>query len=109
MLFDQTGALRIRKSALIANRTAVAEDKDGRLLVFTTEGGYTLHEFARLLRDEPLHLSHAMSMDGGSEARLCVKASGFRYSSFGHWDDGKDPAAAALSVALPAVITIEAR
>jgi hypothetical protein len=107
MLFDHAGHLRIRKSNLIANRTVVAEDRDGHLLVFTTEGGYTLHELARLLRDEPLHLTHAMSMDGGDEAALCVKAGGFRYASFGEWNDAGpgDPASPA-GVPLPAVIAV---
>jgi hypothetical protein len=107
MLFDHTGSLRIRKSTLIAHRTAVAEDHQGRLLVFTTEGGYTLHEFARLLRDQPLHLTRAMSMDGGDEAELCVKARGFRYASFGQWDGGAKAAdAPGAQVPLPAVITV---
>jgi phosphodiester glycosidase len=110
MLFDHRGTLRVRKSTLIANRTAVAEDREGRLLVITTEGGYTLPEFVRLLREEPLHLSQAMSMDGGSEAELCVKIDSFRYASFGEWNgDAGAAAAAGARVELPAVVTVGAR
>ena len=75
MLFDDRGQLRVRKTDQVDNRTVVAEDRRGRLVVATSEGGYTLWEFAELLRHAPLGLSHAMSMDGGHEAELCVVAS----------------------------------
>jgi uncharacterized protein YigE (DUF2233 family) len=105
MLFDESGALRTRKSNLVANRTVVGEDREGRLLAITSEGGYTLHEFARLLRRSPLRLTHAMSMDGGYEAELCVRAEGFRYASFGRWEDGGTGMPGA-EVPLPTVITV---
>ncbi len=109
MLFDRSGALRIRKSGQIANRTIVAEDRQGRLLVVTSEGGYTLQEFAELLRRTPFHITQAMSMDGGDEAELCVKVGRFRYASFGRWD--RDDAGSDLQgarVPLPAVVTVTA-
>ena len=106
MLFDKGGKLRVRKSEQVANRTAVAEDSRGRIVVATTEGGYTLWEFGRLLSRAPLGLSHAMSMDGGREAELCVRTDAFRYASFARWDaaergDGGVP--------LPAVVAISLR
>ncbi|HEV8149647.1 MAG TPA: phosphodiester glycosidase family protein [Gemmatimonadales bacterium] len=106
MLFDQSGALRIRKTGQIANRTVVAQDRQGRLLVFTSEGGYTLHEFAQLLRSQPLHISHAMSMDGGYEAELCVQIGSFRYASFGRWERDHDSDAPGARVPLPAVVAV---
>lgn len=108
MLFDSSGALRIRRSNQIANRTVVAEDKEGRLLAITSEGGYTLHEFAKLLQAAPLGLSHAMSMDGGDEAELCVHAGGFRYASFGPWKPDAVPDSPGAQVPLPAVIAVSA-
>lgn len=110
MLFDRTGAVRIRKSDRIANRTVVAEDRRGRLLVITSEGGYTLSDFAELLKATPLELSHAMCMDGGYEAELCVIADKFRYASFGHWQQDKDAAAESpgATTVLPAVVTVMA-
>ncbi len=88
-------------------RHAVGEDHHGRLIVVTTEGGYTLSDFARLVRHAPLQLKHAMSMDGGYEAELCVEAGGFRYASFGRWqgdgDAGDSPGA---RTPLPAVVTV---
>ena len=109
MLFDRTGAVRIRKSDRIANRTVVAEDRRGRLLVITSEGGYTLSDFAELLKATPLELSHAMCMDGGYEAELCVSADKFRYASFGRWERDADATESprAMTV-LPAVVTVMA-
>ena len=106
MLFDARGELRVRKSDQVANRTVVAEDRNGRLVVVVSEGGYTLWEFAELLQRSPLGLSHAMSMDGGHEAGLCVESGSFRYASLGRWKGDDDPDGA---VPLPAVIAVTRR
>jgi hypothetical protein len=106
MLFDGKGKPRIRKTDLVANRTVVGEDRQGRLVVITSEGGYTLWDFARLLQETPLALTHAMSMDGGLEAELCVSVGGFHYASFGGWNGQGDPPDAAAGVALPAVVAV---
>jgi len=110
MLFDRDGKVRVRHSDQVAARTAVAEDRGGRIVVLTSEGGYTLWDFAQLLKNLPLELSQAMAMDGGLEAEMVVSAARFRYASFGHWEHGR-----ALRdvppppVELPAVITVSAR
>ena len=110
MLFDRDGTIRVRKSSQIANRTVVAEDSSGHMLAITTEGGYTLYEFAGLLETSPLELTHAMSMDGGDEAELCVRVGEFRYASFGHWqNDGRIPNPHYNTVPLPAVVTVSVR
>lgn len=106
MLFDREGKLRVRRSELIANRTAVAEDGRGRLVIATTEGGYTLWEFGRLLARSSLGLSHAMSMDGGREAELCVRTPSFRYASYARWDEAERGES---GVPLPAVIAVGLR
>ncbi len=110
MLFDRKSGSRVRRTDRVANRTVVAEDAEGRLLVLVSEGGYTLGDFATLLMESSLRLTHAMSMDGGLEAELMVEAGDFRYASFGRWDPGSAaPAAPGATVPLPAVITLEAR
>jgi len=110
MLFDGQGVPRIRKTDLVANRTVVAEDRHGRLVVITSEGGYTLWDFARLLQRAPLALTHAMAMDGGYEAELCVSAPGFHYASFGLWKGSGDaPDMPGARVPLPAVIVVSAK
>jgi uncharacterized protein YigE (DUF2233 family) len=108
MLFDAQGQQRVRKSDRTANRTVVAEDKHGRLLVFTSEGAYTLSDFATLLAHSHLDLVNAMSMDGGFEAEMCVSAGNFRYASFGRWDSDQQPEAPGATVPLPAVIEVAA-
>ncbi len=110
MLFDHDGRLRIRKTDVVANRTVVAQDGKGRILVITSEGGYTLWDFAQLLQQAPIGLSHAMSMDGGYEAELCVSTPPFHYASFGPWKGpGDAPDAPGAKVPLPAVIAVVAR
>ena len=108
MLFDTTGALRVRRSERIANRTVVAEDREGRLLVMVSEGAYTLADIAHVLQHSRLRLTHAMSMDGGREAELVVALGSFRYASFGVWEQGDEhPSAPAARVPLPAVVSVE--
>ena len=107
MLFDRNGGLRVRSSDRIANRTVVAEDRRGRLLVITSEGAYTLADFAALLKSTPLELSHAMCMDGGYEAELCVSVDRFRYASFGRWgNDAQAIESPGAVTPLPAVVTV---
>jgi uncharacterized protein YigE (DUF2233 family) len=110
MLVDETGAVRVRRSERVANRTAVAEDRHGRLVVVVSEGGYTLHEFAHMLKALPLAVSHAMSMDGGNESQLVVRGPRFRYASFGRWErDGDEQAAPTAATLLPTVIEVDPR
>lgn len=110
MLFDRSGQIRVRHTDRVANRTAVGEDRRGRLVVFTTEGGYTLDDFARLIQKSPLQISHAMSMDGGNEAQLCVDAGGFRYASIGGMNrDAQAGGGAGVEVPLPAVVSVSVR
>lgn len=110
MLFDREGETRVRRSDQVANRTVVAEDRDGRMVVVTSEGGYTLRDFATVLKEAPLGLTQAMAMDGGHEAQLCVRAGNFRYASFGRWRaEDQKPAAWDVQVPLPAVVVLEAR
>ena len=86
MLFDHTGRKRVKKGNWVANRTAVAEDRKGRILVFVSEGGLTIWDFARLLQSSGLNLVKAMSMDGGYESELAVHTGNFDYVSYGQWE-----------------------
>lgn len=107
MLFDDDGNIRVRKSGQVAYRTVVGEDEQGHILIIDTEGGYTLYELAGLLKTLPLGLRHAMSMDGGDEAALCVHSGAFMYASFGHrLANGTVPNPNRPTVPLPAVVTV---
>lgn len=83
MLLDRFGHIRVRRSPLVAHRTAVAEDAAGRILVMVTEGGHTLWELADFLKSSPLELREVMSMDGASESQLAVRVGGFSYLQHG--------------------------
>jgi uncharacterized protein YigE (DUF2233 family) len=110
MLIDEAGAIRVRRSDKVANRTVVAEDRHGRLLVVVSEGGYTLFDFADMLERLPLEVTHAMSMDGGSEAQMVVKSPALRYASFGRWErDGDENGIPGAGTPLPAVIEVRER
>ncbi|HKQ59485.1 MAG TPA: phosphodiester glycosidase family protein [Candidatus Eisenbacteria bacterium] len=108
MLFDDKGRVRVRKTDLVANRTVVGQDARGNILVITSEGGYTLSDFATLLQKAPLGLTHAMAMDGGYEAELCVSVARFHYASFGQWKAGESSDAPGAQMPLPAVIAVMA-
>jgi hypothetical protein len=110
MLVDDRDSVRVRRSGRVANRTAVAEDRHGRLLVLVSEGGYTLFDFADLLRRLPLDVRRAMSMDGGAEAQMLVRTDAMRYASFGRWDkDGDEKDIPGSATPLPAVIEVRPR
>src|SRR5262249_37659924 len=103
MLFDRGGHSRVRRTDQVANRTAVAEDLRGRIVVATSEGAYTLWDFGRLLAGSSLGLTHAMSMDGGREAELCVRSGSFRYANYARWEEAERGHGA---VPLPAVVAV---
>ena len=107
MLFDRGGNVRVRRTDRVANRTVVLEDRHGRVVVLTTEGGYTLADLAEWTRRAPLAAAQAMAMDGGYEAEMCVRTSEFRYASFGRWDGSGDGATPGAHAPLPAVVAVE--
>jgi uncharacterized protein YigE (DUF2233 family) len=109
MLFDAQGNLRTRKSDWVANRTVVAEDRQGRILVICTEGGYTLWEMAMLLQEGTLDIHRAMVMDGGYETQMAVRAESFSYSLRGQWSmgDAGDWSIPVIHRSLPAVISVD--
>lgn len=79
MLLDRFGQIRVRPSARLAHRTAVAQDDQGRILMLVTEGGHTLWELAAFLRSQGLGLREVMCMDGGQESQLDIKVEDFSY------------------------------
>ncbi|HXJ70954.1 MAG TPA: phosphodiester glycosidase family protein [Verrucomicrobiae bacterium] len=108
MLFDTTGALRVRKSEKIAKRTIVGEDRRHRLLVMVTEGAYSLSDIAWVLQHSRLQLRQAMSMDGGRESEMVIVRGAFRYASFGAWTGEEEhPTTPESRAPLPCVIGIE--
>lgn len=79
MLLDRWKNIRVRRTSNIAVRTVLAEDTEGHMLLFLTQGPYTLWELAQKLRDSPFSILRAMSMDGGEEAQLGVRTKDFTF------------------------------
>ncbi len=109
MLFDGSGEARVRRSENVAPLTLLAADEAGRLLVFVTEGGFTLWESALLLREAGLGLVRAMALDGGRQASLAVEGGGVSYRSYAP-SGGSVSAGEVLRAAttLPAVVAVRA-
>jgi hypothetical protein len=108
MLLDRGGRKRVRRSDWHASRSAIATDRKGRLLLLHTEGAWTLWDLADWMARSDLDVREAMSMDGGFEAQMCVRAGGFEHVSFGGWhvDDRGDHSLPGLRVKLPAVVAL---
>lgn len=79
MLLDRQGAIRVKRTSNSAQRTIVAEESGGWILVLVTQGSCTLWDLAVRLREGPLQILQAMSMDGGEESQLAVKTPGFLF------------------------------
>ncbi len=107
MLFDRTGALRVRDTDRAAPRSLVAAGADGRLYVVITEGDFTLAGAAALLRDAGWGITAALALDGGDEAVLAVEGGGVQYRSYLGVGEG-DPASRIRRAAttLPAVLAV---
>jgi uncharacterized protein YigE (DUF2233 family) len=109
MLLDRDGDKRVRRSDWHANRTAVAVDRRGRILILHTEGAWTLWELADWIQHASrLGVRQAMSLDGGFESQLCLHAGGADYLSFGRWhvDDRGDHSLPGARAKLPAVVAV---
>jgi len=70
MLFDQSGRPRVRRSEKRAQQTAVAETRNGHLVVIKTTSDVALWDLAQCLAEKRPELLHAMAMDGGSSSDL---------------------------------------
>ncbi|HEY3174915.1 MAG TPA: phosphodiester glycosidase family protein [Candidatus Polarisedimenticolia bacterium] len=112
MILDRDGLKRVRRSEWHANRTVVAVDRRERVLILVTAGAWTLWELAdRLAGDPALDVRQAMSLDGGFESQMSLRAGGFDYLAFGQWHvDGRgDHSVPGLRVKLPAVVALYPR
>ena len=89
LLVDADGNSRALKSdrRWLANRSFVAQDGDGRIVIGTTkEAFFSLDRLADFLASAPLGLRLALNLDGGPPACQAVAASGFSRSFCGKWE-----------------------
>ncbi len=111
MLLDAKGRKRVRRSDWKANRTVLATDQAGRIVVLCTEGGYTLWELASWLAESELGIVQAMSLDGGYRAEMAVKIGDFEYVTYGQWEtnDFGNFSLPGFRATLPAVVGVFSR
>jgi hypothetical protein len=109
MLLDDSARVRVRDSELLANRTVVAQDRRGRMLVLITEGAVTLGDLARWLPTTSLDLARAMNLDGGIESQLAIRTPELTLSFYGQYGTGAtvfDAGPGEVRYPIPAVIAI---
>ena len=108
MLLDSKGTKRVRNSDWKANRTVLATDQAGRILLICTEGAYTLWDFADWLQESELGVVQAMSLDGGYKSEMAVRSGGFEYVTYGQWEtnDYGNFSIPGFKATLPAVISV---
>jgi len=84
ILLDPAGQVRVNPSTFQANRTVIAQDRQGNILVLITEKPFfTLYELGQYLKKMPLALSFALNLDGGNRTQLSVQLKDFSYKHTG--------------------------
>lgn len=86
LLLDYKGRIRVKETDKKAQRTVVAADRHGNILVFNTSSDYfSLYELARFLKASAFEIDSALNLDGGSEAQLYIKTGEYEYFSPPRW------------------------
>ena len=71
----------------LANRSFVAKDRAGRIIVgTTTEAFFSLSRLAAFLRSAPLDLTQALNLDGGPRACQGISVGRYRRDFCGQWE-----------------------
>ena len=76
-----------RKSRWLANRSFIATDRSGWIVIgTTTDAFFSLDRLAEFLRQSPLELAIALNLDGGPVACQAIKLNGFERKTYGKWE-----------------------
>ncbi len=88
LLLSPDGSTRVRSDARwLANRSFVAKDRSGRIVIGTTkEAFFSLERLGLHLRQAPLDLAIVLNLDGGPLACQAVRAPGFERDFCGDWE-----------------------
>ncbi|MCY0916537.1 phosphodiester glycosidase family protein [Massilia antarctica] len=74
-------------SRWLANRSFVAQDRQGRIIVGTTKDAFfSLARLAQFLKESPLDLKVALNLDGGPLACQSVRLPGFDRKLYALWE-----------------------
>lgn len=91
LLLAADGSSRAGGSRWLANRSFVAQDAAGRIVVgTTTDAFFSLDRLAAFLRVAPLGLTLALNLDGGPVACQGIALGGFRRRFCGQWELAED-------------------
>jgi hypothetical protein len=88
-LIDGAGKVRAKPNPeWRADRTFIATDQRGRIVLGTTEGGFfSLNRLGRYLKAiEGLGLERALNLDGGPPACMCVRTENLEYLAMGRYE-----------------------
>jgi uncharacterized protein YigE (DUF2233 family) len=78
LLLDTKGRVRVLSSEKSAQRTVIATDRQGNILVInSSEAYFTLYDLALFLKASALEIDTALNLDGGKEAQLYIKTKDF--------------------------------
>ncbi len=98
---------------LLANRSFVGQDGDGRIIISTTKDAFfTLDRLARFLLAAPLGLTVALNLDGGPVASQAIALDGYQRRTYGRWEAQVEGSRVQLlvwpygTVALPVVLAV---
>ena len=87
MLIGSDGNSRARPSNWLANRSFVAQDAEGYIVLGTTlDGFFSLSRLADFLRQSPLNLKSALNLDGGRVACQGISLDGFVRDQCGRFE-----------------------
>lgn len=105
ILVGTDGSNRVqKKSRWLANRSFIAKDKSGWIVIgTTTDAFFSLDRLAEFLRQSPLELAIALNLDGGPVACQAIKLNGFERNTYGRWEMRTEGDDALLLLTVPYV------
>jgi uncharacterized protein YigE (DUF2233 family) len=87
LLLDYKGKIRVKDTHKKANRTVIATDRNGNILVFNTSNRFfSLYEFAEFLKGSSFNIDSALNLDGGTEAQLLIMTKDLQFFSPLSWE-----------------------
>lgn len=112
MLLDQTGKIRVRRTGKMAQQTIVAEQENGKILLFKTTQSAGLYEIGQCLHQSFPTVRRAMAMDGGSSSDFALAARLNQAASTSRTAPAWKPflnETGSIHIGLPAIIGISPR
>ena len=111
MLLDKRGNIRVRDSYNLAGRSAIGEDREGRIVLIMTPAAISLYDLALTLKDSRLGLVRVMGLDGGFEAQLLLRQNGTPFIAGGLFSisSARSVYVPGYHPTLPSVLAVEYR